>query len=50
MDQPHGTRQFDLGGLDDDHLALDAAQVRKDVARGDAAAIDDDAAAVLCQC
>ena len=28
MDQPHRARQLDLVGLDDDHLALDAAQVR----------------------
>src|ERR1700681_2414596 len=43
MDQPHRTRQFDLVGLDDDHLALDAAKFWLGVARGKATAIDHDA-------
>ena len=41
MHQPHRARQRDLVGLDDDRLALDAAQSPVDVvARGKAAAID----------
>ena len=33
MDQPHRARQLDLVGLDEDHLALDAAQTRASVSR-----------------
>ena len=43
MDQPHRAGQLDLVGLDQDHLALDAAQFGLGVARGEPAAIDHDA-------
>ena len=47
MDQPHRARQIDLRCLDDDHLALDAAQLRLLVARGQAAAVDHDAVEIF---
>src|SRR5256885_10115993 len=43
MDQSHRARQIDLVGFDDDHLALDAAQLRLAVSSAKAAAIDHDA-------
>jgi hypothetical protein len=47
MDQPHRARQLDLRCLDDDHLALDAAQLGLRVARRKPAAVDHDAVEVL---
>ena len=47
MDQPHRARELDLGRLDHDHLALDAAQLALRVARGQAAAIDHDAVEIV---
>src|SRR5271169_1563429 len=47
MEQPHRARQFDLVGLDQDDLALDAAKLRLRIARGKAAAIDHDAVDVV---
>ena len=43
MDQPHRARQFYLVGLDQDQLALDAAQLRLRIARGKPAAVDHEA-------
>src|SRR5262249_10631240 len=40
-------RQLDLRGLDDDHLALDAAQARLAVARGQSPAIDHEAVEII---
>ena len=48
MQEPHRARQRDLGGLDHDHLALDAAQLGRAVARGKAAAVDGEAGVVVC--
>ncbi len=47
MDQPDRTRQRNLAALDDDHLALDAAQPGAGVAGVDAAAIDHRAVEVV---
>ena len=47
MDQPHRAGQLDLVGLDQDQLALDAAQIGQMIARGEAAAIDHEAVEVV---
>ncbi len=47
MDQAHRPRQFYLVGLDQDDLALDAAQVVLPVARKNSAAVDHDAIDII---
>src|SRR2546429_9686487 len=47
MDQAHRPRQFYLVGLDQDDLALDAAQAVLPVARKNSAAIDHDAIDII---
>ena len=47
MDQAHRARQRDLAGLDNDDLALHAAQVGAHVARGQPAAVDHGAVEIL---
>ncbi len=47
MHQPYRPRQFYLVGLDDDFLALDAAQIGKLIARCQPTAVDHDAVGCL---